>query len=401
MISSTGDKAILNDVLPSTRARSGREAELWHHLRNPRWTRTVPYGRLLGVSTPRTHRSRTLKALVKEKAEPGLWLADVPEPAVGPGDVLIKVLRTGICGTDLHIRSWDGWARQAIRTPLVLGHEFVGEVVETGRDVPEIRVGDRVSGEGHLVCGKCRNCLAGRRHLCRATVGLGVGRDGAFAEYVALPAANAWVHRVPVELDVAAIFDPFGNAVHTALSFPLVGEDVLITGAGPIGLMAAAVARHAGARNVVVTDVSEERLELARKIGVSLALNVSEAPIADGQRELGLREGFDIGLEMSGRPEALRDMIANMTHGGRIAMLGLPAAEFPVDWARIVTSMITIKGIYGREMFETWYAMSVLLEGGLDLAPVITGRYGYRDFEAAFADAASGRGGKVILDWTN
>jgi threonine 3-dehydrogenase len=341
-----------------------------------------------------------VKALVKEKAEPGLWLVDVPEPEIGPGDVLIKVLRTGICGTDLHIRAWDGWARQTIRTPLVAGHEFVGEVVDTGRAVTEVQVGDRVSGEGHLVCGRCRNCLAGRRHLCRATVGLGVGRDGAFAEYVALPATNVWVHRVPVDLDVAAVFDPFGNAVHTALSFPLVGEDVLITGAGPIGLMAAAVARHAGARNVVITDVSEERLELARKMGVSLALDVSRAEIADGQRELGLREGFDVGLEMSGRPEAMRDMIANMTHGGKIAVLGLPTEEFAVDWARIVTSMITIKGIYGREMFETWYAMSVLLEGGLDLAPVITGRYGHRDFEAAFADAASGRGGKVILDWT-
>ncbi|MFF0200517.1 L-threonine 3-dehydrogenase [Streptomyces sp. NPDC005017] len=341
-----------------------------------------------------------MKALVKDKAEPGLWLRDVPEPRIGHGEVLIKVLRTGICGTDLHIRSWDGWAQQAIRTPLVVGHEFVGEVVETGRDVTDIAVGDRVSGEGHLVCGKCRNCLAGRRHLCRATVGLGVGRDGAFAEYVSLPASNVWVHRVAVDLDIAAIFDPFGNAVHTALSFPLVGEDVLITGAGPIGLMAAAVARHAGARNVVITDVSGERLELARKIGVSLALDVSRSTIAEGQRELGLREGFDVGLEMSGNPVAMRDMIANMTHGGRIAMLGLPAQEFPVDWARIVTSMITIKGIYGREMFETWYAMSVLLEAGLDLAPVVTGRYGYRDFEAAFADAASGRGGKVILDWT-
>ncbi|MFD7102109.1 L-threonine 3-dehydrogenase [Streptomyces celluloflavus] len=341
-----------------------------------------------------------MKALVKQKAEPGLWLMDVPEPAIGPGDVLIKVLRTGICGTDLHIRSWDGWAQRAITTPLTLGHEFVGEVVATGRDVADIKEGDLVSGEGHLVCGKCRNCLAGRRHLCRATVGLGVGRDGAFAEYVALPAANVWVHRVPVDLDIAAVFDPFGNAVHTALSFPLVGEDVLITGAGPIGIMAAAVARHAGARHVVITDVSEERLALARKVGVSLALNVAERPIADGQRELGLREGFDIGLEMSGRPEAMRDMISNMTHGGRIAMLGLPAQEFPVDWARIVTSMITIKGIYGREMFETWYAMSVLLEGGLDLSPVITGRYPHQDFEAAFEDAASGLGGKVILDWT-
>lgn len=342
-----------------------------------------------------------MKALVKEKAEPGLRLMDVPEPVIGHGDVLIKVLRTGICGTDLHIRAWDGWAQQAIEAPLVVGHEFVGEVVETGRDVADIKIGDRVSGEGHLVCGKCRNCQAGRRHLCRATVGLGVGRDGAFAEFVALPAVNVWVHRVPVDLDVAAIFDPFGNAVHTALSFPLVGEDVLITGAGPIGLMAAAVARHAGARNVVITDVSEERLELARKVGASLALNVSETSIAEGQRELGLREGFDVGLEMSGNPVAMRDMLANMTHGGKIAMLGLPAEDFAVDWSRIVTSMITIKGIYGREMFETWYSMSVLLEGGLDLAPVITGRYGHRDFEAAFDDAASGRGGKVILDWTS
>ncbi|TJZ58940.1 L-threonine 3-dehydrogenase [Streptomyces piniterrae] len=340
-----------------------------------------------------------MKALVKQKAEPGLWLTDVPEPSIGPGDVLIKVLRTGICGTDLHIRAWDGWAQQAITTPLTVGHEFVGEVVATGRDVTEVKDGDLVSGEGHLVCGKCRNCLAGRRHLCRATVGLGVGRDGAFAEYVALPAANVWVHRVPVDLDIAAVFDPFGNAVHTALSFPLVGEDVLITGAGPIGIMAAAVARHAGARNVVITDVSEPRLELARKVGAGLALNVAETSIADGQRELGLREGFDIGLEMSGRPEAMRDMIANMTHGGRIAMLGLPSQEFPVDWARIVTSMITIKGIYGREMFETWYAMSVLLEAGLDLGPVITGRYSYQDFDAAFDDAASGRSGKIILDW--
>ncbi|MER5846771.1 L-threonine 3-dehydrogenase [Streptomyces sp. NPDC002012] len=342
-----------------------------------------------------------MKALVKQKAEPGLWLMDVPEPEIGPSDVLIKVLRTGICGTDLHIRNYDGWAQQAVKTPLVLGHEFVGEIAEIGADVVDINVGDLVSGEGHLVCGKCRNCLAGRRHLCRSTLGLGVGRDGAFAEYVALPASNVWVHRVPVDLDVAAIFDPFGNAVHTALSFPLVGEDVLITGAGPIGIMAAAVARHAGARHVVITDVSEPRLELARKIGVSLALNVSEETIFEGQKRLGLREGFDVGLEMSGRPEAMRHMIENMTHGGRIAMLGLPSEEFAVDWSRIVTSMITIKGIYGREMYETWYAMSVLLEGGLDLAPVITGRYGYRDFEAAFDDAASGRGGKVILDWTS
>ncbi|MFE5915181.1 L-threonine 3-dehydrogenase [Streptomyces wedmorensis] len=341
-----------------------------------------------------------MKALVKLKAEPGLWLTDVPEPETGPGDVLIKVKRTGICGTDLHIRSWDGWAQKTIATPLTIGHEFVGEVVSVGRDVSDIAVGDLVSGEGHLVCGKCRNCLAGRRHLCRATIGLGVGRDGAFAEYVALPATNVWVHRVPVDLDVAAIFDPFGNAVHTALSFPLVGEDVLVTGAGPIGIMAAAVAKHAGARNVVITDVSEERLALARKTGVTLALNVAEQTIADGQRTLGLKEGFDVGLEMSGNPHAMRDMVANMTNGGKIAMLGLPSEDFAVDWAKIVTSMITIKGIYGREMFETWYAMSVLLEAGLDLGPVITGRYDYTDFEAAFDDAASGKSGKIILDWT-
>ncbi|MFE0645052.1 L-threonine 3-dehydrogenase [Streptomyces sp. NPDC058877] len=341
-----------------------------------------------------------MKALVKLKAEPGLWLTDVPEPETGPGDVLIKVKRTGICGTDLHIRSWDGWAQKTIATPLTIGHEFVGEVVSVGRDVTDVAVGDLVSGEGHLVCGKCRNCLAGRRHLCRATIGLGVGRDGAFAEYVALPASNVWVHRIPVDLDVAAIFDPFGNAVHTALSFPLVGEDVLVTGAGPIGIMAAAVAKHAGARNVVITDVSEERLALARKTGVTLALNVAEQTIADGQRTLGLKEGFDVGLEMSGNPHAMRDMVANMTNGGKIAMLGLPSEDFSVDWAKIVTSMITIKGIYGREMFETWYAMSVLLEGGLDLAPVITGRYAHTDFEAAFDDAASGKSGKIILDWT-
>jgi threonine 3-dehydrogenase len=340
-----------------------------------------------------------MKALVKQHAEPGLWLMDVPEPEYGPSDVLIKVLRTGICGTDLHIRSWDGWAQQAVGTPLVVGHEFVGEVAAVGAAVADAAVGDLVSGEGHLVCGKCRNCLAGRRHLCRNTVGLGVGRDGAFAEYVVLPASNVWVHRGRVDLDVAAIFDPFGNAVHTALTFPSVGEDVLITGAGPIGIMAAAVVRHAGARSVVITDVSPERLDLARKVGVTLALDVSRHTVADAQEKLGLKEGFDIGLEMSGRPEAVRDMVDNMTHGGRIAMLGLPAQEFAVDWAKIVTHMITVKGIYGREMFETWYAMSVLLEGGLDLSPVITGSYAYDDYERAFDEAATARSGKIILNW--
>ena len=341
-----------------------------------------------------------MKALVKLRAERGLWLTDVPEPATGPGDVLIRVLRTGICGTDLHIRAWDHWAQQAIVTPLIIGHEFVGEVVAVGAQVSDIEIGDLVSGEGHLVCGKCRNCMAGRRHLCRSSIGLGVGRDGAFAEYVALPAGNVWVHRTKVDLDVAAIFDPFGNAVHAALSFPVVGEDVLITGAGPIGIMAAAIARHAGARHVVVTDISDERLQLAKVAGASLVLNVAKSRIVDAQRSLGLKEGFDVGLEMSGHPEALQEMVANMSNGGRIAMLGLPAEDFAIDWVKIVTSMITIKGIYGREMFETWYEMTVLLENGLDLAPVITGRRAYYDFEAAFDEAAAAHSGKIILDWT-
>ncbi|MGI5273211.1 L-threonine 3-dehydrogenase [Nonomuraea sp. CA-218870] len=341
-----------------------------------------------------------MKALVKERAEPGLSLVDVPEPEVGPGEVKIRVLRTGICGTDLHIHRFDEWARHTLELPLIVGHEFCGHVVEVAPGVEDIAVGDLVSGEGHLVCGKCRNCMAGRRHLCRRTVGLGVHRDGAFAEYVTLPATNVWVHRVPVHPDVAAIFDPFGNAVHTALSFPLVGEDVLITGAGPIGLMAAAVATHVGARNVAITDISDERLDLAAKLGVSLALNVSRASLADGMRQLGMKEGFDVGLEMSGSPAALREMIAAMTHGGKIAMLGLPAEEFAVDWSTVVTSMLTIKGVYGREMFETWYNMSVLIEKGLDLSPVITDRYPCHEFEAAFATAASGRTGKVILDWS-
>jgi threonine 3-dehydrogenase len=343
---------------------------------------------------------QAMKALVKERAEPGLSLIEVPEPEVGPGEVKIRVLRTGICGTDLHIQRFDDWARHTLRPPLIVGHEFCGHVVEVAPGVEDISVGDLVSGEGHLVCGKCRNCMAGRRHLCRNTVGLGVNRDGAFAEYVTLPATNVWVHRVPVDPDVAAVFDPFGNAVHTALSFPLVGEDVLITGAGPIGLMAAAVATHVGARNVVITDVSDERLDLAGKLGVSLAVNVSRASLADGMRQLDMKEGFDVGLEMSGNPAALREMIAHMTHGGKIAMLGLPAEEFAIDWSTVVTSMLTIKGVYGREMFETWYNMSVLIEKGLDLTPVITDRFPYHEFEAAFATAASGRTGKVILDWS-
>jgi threonine 3-dehydrogenase len=340
-----------------------------------------------------------VKALVKAAQGPGLELTDVPEPDPGPGEVKLRVLRTGICGTDLHIESWDEWAAGTITPPLIVGHEFVGEVVEVGAAVTKVKPGDLVSGEGHLVCGVCRNCKAGRRHLCANTVGLGVHTAGAFAEYAVLPEQNAWVHTHKVDLDVAAIFDPFGNAVHTALSFPVLGEDVLITGAGPIGLMAAAVAKHAGARHVVITDVSEPRLELARKIGVDLALNVATTKIADVFADMRMSEGFDVGMEMSGQPSALRDMIANMTHGGRIAMLGLPASEIPIDWSHVVLKMLTIKGIYGREMFETWYAMSVLLQAGLDISPVITHRFHHTEHEAAFATARDGRCGKVILDW--
>jgi len=329
-----------------------------------------------------------------------LELTEVPVPSPGPTDVLVRVLRTGICGTDLHIDSWDEWAAATITPPLILGHEFAGEVVEIGSAVTRVQVGDLISGEGHLVCGRCRNCKAGRRHLCANTVGLGVHTAGAFAEYTVLPEQNAWVHTHKIDLDVAAIFDPFGNAVHTALSFPVLGEDVLITGAGPIGLMAAAVARHAGARHVVITDVSEPRLELARKLGADLALDVSQQSVGSVYPELNMSEGFDVGMEMSGQPSALREMIANMTHGGRIAMLGLPASEIAVDWSRVVLKMLTIKGIYGREMFETWYAMSVLLQAGLDISPVITHRYAYTDHAKAFATARDGRCGKVILDWT-
>ncbi|GGS19283.1 MULTISPECIES: L-threonine 3-dehydrogenase [Actinokineospora] len=340
-----------------------------------------------------------MKALVKGAPGPGLELADVPDPRPGPGEVLLRVKRTGICGTDLHIDTWDDWAARTIKAPLVVGHEFVGEVVEVGAAVTRVKPGDLVSGEGHIVCGTCRNCRAGRRHLCANTIGLGVHVDGAFAEYVVLPEQNAWVHGHPVDLDVAAIFDPFGNAVHTALSFPVLGEDVLITGAGPIGLMAAAVAKHAGARHVVITDVSEPRLALAAKLGVDVALDVSHSAIADVYDRLEMTEGFDVGMEMSGQPSALREMIANMTHGGRIAMLGLPSREISVDFSTVVLKMLTIKGIYGREMFETWYAMSVLLQAGLDLTPVITHRYHYTEHAAAFDTARGGHSGKVIMDW--
>jgi threonine 3-dehydrogenase len=342
---------------------------------------------------------KLMKALVKNKPEPGLWLQDVPAPEVGANDVLIKVDRTGICGTDLHIYNWDEWARKTIPVPMVVGHEFVGEVAAVGSNVTDFFPGEVVSGEGHVVCGRCRNCLAGRRHLCADTKGIGVNRPGAFAEYVAVPQTNVWHHDPKIDRDVAAIFDPFGNAVHTALSFPVLGEDVLVTGAGPIGVMAVAVVRHAGARHVVVTDVNPYRLELARKMGASLALDARHDSIAESQKKLGMKEGFDVGLEMSGNPAAFRDMIANMCHGGKIAMLGIPAQEIAIDWSTVVFNMLTIKGIYGREMYETWYMMTVMLQSGLDIRPVITHRLHYTEFEKGFEDMRSGRSGKVILNW--
>ena len=341
-----------------------------------------------------------VKALYKAGPRPGFELVDRPEPTAGPGEVKIRVLRSGICGTDLHIEAWDAWAAVAVDAPLIAGHEFCGEVVAVGDGVRDVHVGDLVSGEGHIVCGTCRNCRAGRRHLCIRTSGVGVNRDGAFAEFVVLPESNVWVHNGAMDPDLGAIFDPFGNAVHTALSFPLVGEDVLITGAGPIGLMAAAVARHVGARFVVITDVSEYRLELARQMGVDLALDVSRDSIASAQHRLGMVEGFDVAMEMSGHPSALPDVIANLNHGGRIAVLGLPSEPIDIDWAKVVTHMITIKGIYGREMFETWYAMSAMLRSGLDISAVITHRFGAQDWEKAFTTARGGLCGKVVLDWT-
>jgi len=340
-----------------------------------------------------------MKALVKRKSEPGLWLEDVPEPEIGLNDVLIRVDRTGICGTDLHIYKWDAWAQRTIPVPMVVGHEFVGEIVEVGSNVKDFFPGQVVSGEGHVVCGRCRNCLAGRRHLCADTKGVGVNRPGAFAEYLSLPMSNVWVHAPGIDPDVASIFDPFGNAVHTALSFPVLGEDVLVTGAGPIGIMAAAVARHAGARYVVITDVNDDRLELARKMGVTLAINPLKRKLKDVQKELGMQEGFDVGLEMSGNDSAFRDMLANMSHGGKIAMLGIPEKEIAIDWNLVVFSMLTIKGIYGREMYETWYKMTVMLQSGLDIRPIITHRYHFTEFQKGFDAMLSGKSGKVVLSW--
>jgi threonine 3-dehydrogenase len=342
----------------------------------------------------------TMLALVKTAAGPGLELQEVRKPENGINDVLIRVRRTGICGTDLHIESWDPWAARTIHPPLVIGHEFVGEIVEVGSNVADFHPGEMVSGEGHVTCGRCRHCLAGRRHLCANAIGLGVGRDGAFAEFVALPMTNVWHHWPGVDEDVAAIFDPFGNAVHTALAFPVLGEDVLVSGAGPIGLMATAVARHAGARHVVVSEPNAFRRRLAERMGATIAVDPREHELADVQRQLGMVEGFDVVLEMSGNPEALRSAIANMAHGGGLAMLGLPTEEIAVDFNEVVFKMLTIKGIYGREMYETWYKMSVMLESGLDIRPAITHRFSFRDHAAAFDAARSGDSGKVIMDWT-
>ncbi len=341
-----------------------------------------------------------MRALVKSRAEAGLWLEEVPEPEHGINDVLIRVHRTGICGTDVHIERWDAWAQRTISVPLVIGHEFVGEIVAVGSNVNDFAVGDLVSGEGHVVCGRCRNCMAGRRHLCAHTQGVGVDRPGAFAELIALPMTNIWHHADGVDEDVAAIFDPFGNAVHTALAFPVLGEDVLITGAGPIGCMASAVVRHAGARHVVVSDPNGYRRDLALRMGATEAIDPGERDLGQVQADLGMSEGFDVGLEMSGSPAALRSMLANMSHGGRIAMLGIPSEEIAIDWTQVVFNMLTLRGIYGREMYETWYQMTVMLQSGLDIAPVITHRLPYDDFAEGFAIAGSGRSGKVVLDWT-
>src|SRR6202789_2973351 len=342
-----------------------------------------------------------MKALVKSKAEKGLWLEDIPEPNIGINDVLVRVRYTGICGTDVHIYQWDEWAQKTIPVPMAIGHEFVGEIVEVGSNVNDFYPGDIVSGEGHVTCGRCRNCLAGRRHLCAHTLGVGVNRNGAFAEYIVLPMSNIWIHSPGVPHEIAAIFDPLGNAVHTALAFPVLGEDVLVTGAGPIGIMAAAVARHAGARHVVISDPNEYRRKLAEKVGVTLAVDPRATSLVEIQKKLHMMEGFDVGLEMSGNPSAFRDMLANMSHGAKIAMLGIPSEAISIDWNQVVFNQLTIRGIYGREMYETWYKMTVMLESGLDISGVITHRMNWRDYEDGFAAMRTGNSGKVILDWSD
>ncbi|MFC3034157.1 L-threonine 3-dehydrogenase [Pseudoalteromonas fenneropenaei] len=340
-----------------------------------------------------------MKALSKLKSEPGIWMTEAPKPEVGHNDLLIKIRKTAICGTDVHIYKWDDWAQKTIPVPMVVGHEYVGEVVDMGQEVRGFKVGDRVSGEGHITCGYCRNCRAGRVHLCRNTIGVGVNREGSFAEYLVIPAFNAFKIPDNIPDELAAIFDPFGNAVHTALSFDLVGEDVLITGAGPIGIMAAAVAKHVGARHVVITDVNEYRLELARKMGATRAVNIANENLKDVMKELGMTEGFDIGLEMSGVPAAFSSMLNSMNHGGKIAMLGIPPSDMAIDWNQVIFKGLVIKGIYGREMFETWYKMASLIQSGLDLSPIITHHFHVDDFQQGFDTMISGQSGKVILNW--
>jgi threonine 3-dehydrogenase len=340
-----------------------------------------------------------MHALVKHHAAPGIQLQDIEPPQPGPNDVLIRVKRTAICGTDMHIYNWDAWAQKTIPVPMAVGHEYCGEVVEVGSEVSGFAPGDRVSGEGHITCGYCRNCRAGRRHLCRNTVGVGVNRPGCFAEYVVIPAFNAFKLPEAIDDEIAAILDPLGNAVHTALAFDVVGEDVLITGAGPIGIMAAAIVRFIGARNVVITDVNDYRLGLARKMGATLALNVTRDSLDDAMKQLGMVEGFDVGLEMSGNAAALRDLLRTLHHGGSVAMLGIPPAEVAIDWNEVILKGLTIKGIYGRQMFETWYKMAALLQSGLDIRPVITHRLPYTDYQHAFDIMGRGESGKVVMDW--
>ncbi len=340
-----------------------------------------------------------MKALVKARPEPGLWVEEVSVPEIGINDVLIKVEMAGICGTDLHIHKYDAWAQKTLKLPLVVGHEFVGRVSAVGSNVTGFKPGDIVGGEGHVVCGRCRNCMAGRRAQCKDTQGIGVNRAGCFAEYVALPMTNVWYHDPLLPREVQAAFDPFGNAVHTALAFPVLGEDVLITGAGPIGLMAAAVVRHAGARHVVVTDLNPGRLALARKMGATLALDARTERVADAQKALGMKEGFDVGLEMSGNRAAFTELLQNLCHGGKVAMLGIPEKEMAIDWNLVIFNMLTIKGIYGRQMYETWYQMTVLLQGGLDIRPALTHVFPWTEWEKAFEVVRAGEGGKVLLDW--
>ncbi len=340
-----------------------------------------------------------MKALVKSSPGPGLTLEDVPIPPIGINDVLIRVRRSAICGTDMHIWKWDEWAQKTIPVPMIVGHEFVGEIVETGSNVRDLHPGQIVSGEGHVVCGQCRNCMAGRRQMCANAQGIGVNRPGAFAEYLAIPAANVWVHHPGIDLDVAALFDPFGNAVHTALQFDVLGEDVLVVGAGPIGIMAAAVCRHAGARHVVVSDLNDERLALAARMGATRTVNVMRERLADVQAELGMTEGFDVGLEMSGSEAGFAALVENMCHGGKIAILGLPSGHVRIDWHKVIFSMLTLKGVYGREIFETWYKMQVFIQSGLDLSPIISHRLPADEFRRGFDAMLSGEASKVVLNW--